>query len=284
VVVVDVSNRAQPRLESQITGFSARDAVAQGDWLYTCAGNDFNVVDITTPSAAALVASLEFNPGSGAAAISVDVAGDVAFVTGGGPSLGNYPALRSIDVSDRSDPVPGPRSNESGGLDVVVEGSHAFVSAYDEGVFIYDVSNPLSELPLVARLGTGGIAARLLVQGGILYVFNASNSTPSLAVIDVSDPGTPDLLSIAPIPWLWLNDSYGSVGYFVGMAMETTRLYLGGAHGVVVIDITDPANVDPLGRVDPATFVGGVSALGGEVLVAHRGGVSVVEILSIPTE
>jgi len=283
VVVVDMQDPAMPRMANFVSGLNSRDLTIAGSHLFSVSGNDFNTLDITNPHAPVLVGSLDLNSGSGAAATTVAVSGAVAFVTGGGKYLGSYGALNSVDVSDPAIPKVGVRSDETGGADVVVQGQFAYVAAYEEGLFVFNISDPLVSLPMAGRIGTGGNATRLRVDGGTVYVLNVPQNTNivSVAVIDVTDPASPQLVTVVSIPTHWHFGGYGYGGTHFGMTLAGSRLYVGGYDGVVVIDVSDPQLIDPMGRIDPSAYVGGVAELDGKLAVAHKRGLSVIEIVPI---
>jgi hypothetical protein len=280
--VIDLQDPAAPRLVGQVGELRSRDAAVQGDWLYSVSGNDFHTVDITNPLSPVLIGSLELNPSSGAAAVTVAVSGNFAFVTGGGPYLGNFSALQSIDITDPANPVLGGNCPKRAGADVVLNGGYAYVAAYDEGLYIFDTSNPSAPMPLVGSVGTGGNATRLLWRDDHVYVLNTTATPVSIAVIDVSAPVSPTLVTTVDIPRHWYYSGYYPQDReFVGMTLDGDRLYVGGNEGVVVVDVSDAAAPDPLGRVDPRGFVGGVASLNGKVVVAHMSTVTIIEIVPI---
>ena len=211
------------------------------------------------------------------------VSGSTALVTGGGTYLGGFGALQSVDVSDPANPVAGAFSDLSGGADVVVQGQFAYVAAYEEGLYVFDISNPLVSLPLAGSTGTGGNATRLQVAKGIAYVLNIpqNSNMATIAVIDVSDAATPQLVTAVPIPTHWIFSGYGFDGTHFGMNLIGDRLYIGGYYGVVVIDLSDPRIPDPKGRVDPRSYVGGIAGIDGKLAVAYTTGLALIEIVPI---
>jgi hypothetical protein len=102
-----------------------------------------------------------------------------------------------VDVSDPTDPavlssvqLPGPYFN-----DIVIHGPHAFVSAWDHGVQIVDVSDSVQPL-LVASASGPGSPGSIAVADGILYT---GMGVFGMAVHGIGDPSHPVPLGILPV-------------------------------------------------------------------------------------
>lgn len=280
-LVIDLADPARPRLRSQFSAIRSRDVAVGPGRLYSVDGNEFHALDVTDPSQPRLLGALDLNPSSGSAAASVAAQGAVAFVTGGGPFLGGFPALRAIDISNPALPRALGGSAESGGADVFLSGSLAFVASYGAGLRIYDVSNP-SAIRLLGSAGTLGSAAKVQVVGNLAYVYNTGNSF-SLAVVEVSDPSRPFLLANMAIPSdLVLPEDWFSPSEFHGMRVSGARAYLSGWHGVVVVDVSQPEEPEILGRIGAGDFTGGVELLGDLLVVVNRIGVQVLRLGADP--
>jgi len=78
--------------------------------------------------------------------------------------------------------------------DVALSGDTAFVAAWQDGVLIYDVSNPTSVVE-VASIETGYRFFRVVVSGEHLYATYLGNPYVTTAVYRVDDPSNPDLVS-----------------------------------------------------------------------------------------
>lgn len=278
VLGIDVADPPHPRLATRIESIHSRDVAIAGDRLYSVDGNRLDVLSIADRSSPTFLGGLDLNPGgSGAAASSVAVMGMRAFVTGGGPYLGGFAALSVIDVEDPEVPAVVGSSAESGGADVFVSGTTAYVASYGAGLRIYDVSSP-AEVRLIGSTGTLGEATRVRVSGEVAYVYNEGSSF-SLAVIDVSQLALPRVLAVLPIPPSptsppqFLEDS----GRFFGLWIDRSRAYVCDWHGVVAIDVSNPATPYVLRRFGPDEFTGGVVALDGSLAIASREGIVIVE-------
>ena len=283
--VVNLQNRSEPILATALSGFSTRDFAADGGVLCSVGGNNLNTLDISNPLAPILMGELDLRASSGGAAAAVAVKGNVAFVAGGGPSLGSANSLYSFDVSDLSNPVPGVGAASTGGADIVLRENLAYVAAYDNGLYIFDISTPLINLPLAGGAGSGGTATKVVLEGDFAYLLNPGDPTATVGVVDISDPQAPSLVTVVTIPELWHGSNYGYGHSFYGMAVDGNRLMVGGNRGVVVMDTSDPVAPVPLGRVDPRSYIGGIAYLGeGQWGVVDYHGLAVIEVGSIPLD
>jgi hypothetical protein len=279
VVIADVGDPDAPQLLSHFTGIRSRDVAVSGDRLYSVSSNTFDIVDVSDPAFPVALGGLDINPGgSGAAAVSVAVEGSIAFVAAGGRYLGNFPALRAIDVVDPTAPVPLGASAEFGGADVFLADSRAYVASYEAGLRIYDVSAP-DAISLTGSVETDGNATNVAVVGNRAFVVNAGFDH-SLAVIDVTDPGAPSVVTVLPIPRGLTG--WSSEDDLLGLRVEGARAYLGGRRGVVVVDLSDPDTPRLEGVIGRDEFTGGAEVLGELVIAAGHSGLAVLELLASP--
>lgn len=279
MIIADLQSAANPEYLTTVTGFKPRDIAVDGNLLCGVSTSVLTVLDISDTGSPQILGDLDMKSTAGSSIISVALEGTTAFVTGGGQYYSSSSALHSFDLSDPSNPLPGVGSAEMKGADIALKGDRAYVASYDEGLRIYDISNPLATLPLVGVVGTGGTASGLVMQGDMIYVWNFSETAVSIGVVDISVPGDPTLLKVVPIPDLWFKSHYAYGESFYGMAAEGNRVMFGGNVGVIVLDVSDPAAPAPLGRVDPRSYIGGVAPLGsGQWAVAWYQSLEVIEV------
>jgi hypothetical protein len=276
LILVDLSDPSSPSLLSHYTGIDSREVAASGNMIYSVDGNRFDIVDASDPLRLESLGFLQVNSGSGAAATGVAVSGTTAFIAGGGPFLATFPALQAIDVSDSTMPKLLGSSVESGGADVTLSGSIAYVPSYDDGLRIYDVSSP-STIKLLGSTGTLGTATKVRLQQGIAYVYNAGElsyggSSSSLAILDVSDPTRPFILHLLAIP----NELAGGGGRYQGIRVAGNRAYVSQGGGVVAIDVSNPSSPAILGWFGPNVYTGGVEVIGENLAIADLVGIVVV--------
>jgi hypothetical protein len=282
LVIVDLSDQTHPVLVTDYTGISTREVAVQGTLLYSVDGyNRFSILDISDLTHPRVLGSLSFNPsGLGAATESVAVAGSVAYVTGGGPFLANFPALQMIDVSNPASPKPLGASAESGGADVVVRDGYAYVAAYDAGLRIYDVTSGKAPT-LVATAGTLGQAGQVRLAGSYAYVLNGGFEY-SLTIVDVTDPAHPATVGAVAVPSSFACFDFCENSYFQGIAVSGHIVYVSGARGLLAVDVADPAHPAVTGRFAPDTYTGGAAAYGGAIVSVNAIGVDVVRLGARP--
>jgi len=222
--------------------------------------NAFRIIDVYDPNAPQVVGGQTITgfPAAGGA-VDVAVAGRYAYITFNS-SQSN--AFRIVDVSNPSAPqvVGGstlisnmPLANA---VSVFVRGNYAYVTFDQPGMNafrIIDISNPSSpkvvggqSLSFPVR-GTFGI----YVAGKYAYVnlncssiVNCAGGTESLRIINVSDPGNPQIVGMAvsgAMPNVPPIDIYVSGRYaYLSFAGQTTAAFR-------VIDVADPASPQAVG-------------------------------------
>jgi len=152
-------------------------------------------------------------------------------------------------------------------LHAVVTGVRMVVAAADEGLMIFDLTDP--ERPRrTGSLHTDGYAFRVASDGSIAYL---ADGWGGLRIVDVSDDRSPTLLDTVPSSG-WAND----------VAVLGARVYVAaGAQGIQTVDVTDPRAPKPIvtfeghNAVRIATMRDSVyvadTGLGLRVIAAHGG-------------
>jgi hypothetical protein len=221
LTIVDISNPGSPTVVGSVTDatrlFGAYGIAVQGSFAYVAAqgclagqpcpnasvGNSFDVVNISNPSAPAIVATLHNSalpaPWAGSNALdhadSVFIAGNFAYVTA---SYSNR--FTAIDISTPTSPKIVASLSTAGLVfptDVAVQGTDAYIAdqvgANTAGFTVVDVSNPSSP-KLVGSVKNALLsgAYRVRVHGDFAYV--SASSGHAIAMIDISDPTHPRFL------------------------------------------------------------------------------------------
>jgi hypothetical protein len=141
--------------------------------------------------------------------------------------------------------------------DVAVAGTHAYVADGDAGLQVIDVSNSANPVR-VDGYDTSGDASAVAVAGKYAYVAEwVAEGLAVFEVIDVSNPANP--VRVGGVDAIWNPADPMHVGNeatdlaVVGNYAYVTFAFLsyGGFHpGLLVIDISNPANPVPVGRYD----------------------------------
>ena len=115
-------------------------------------------------------------------------------------------------------------SASSATFDVTVSGRYAYLANYDDGVRIYDVSDPANPTN-VAHINSGGFAHDVAISGSYAFV---ANTTEGLQIYDISSPASP--ITLGPIKnWASPADFFrvsGSGGYvYLASGQDGLRIY-----------------------------------------------------------
>ena len=187
--IIDVSNPSFPVLKSGLANGAGGGALlsnpisvyVSGNFAYVAStgSNALEIVDVSNPTSPVHRASVSI-PGP----VSVTVSGNYAYVISGS-------TMRIIDITNPASPIQRSSTNISPSWGVIVEGNYAYVLAERDGVYIYNVSNPM--LPAVytghgPHVGNG--YTRSFSKSGklILLAIWSANET---FWINVTDPSLP---------------------------------------------------------------------------------------------
>ncbi len=189
------------------------------------------------------------------------IGGTVGAVAAAGSMVyfGEGSSIVSADYTNPSAPIVRGRLPLPGMVrDIRIVGNHALIANRDFGLQIVDVSDPIN-LRLVGYYDTPGSAVRLGVMGNTAYV---ADSSGGLQVIDFSDRTNPHRVGMFPVT------SASDVGVTQIGSKVIVCLAAQGPNGILVLDVSAPANIQQLSVVE-----GSISqyslALNGSTLVCH---------------
>jgi subtilisin family serine protease len=276
-----------PRL--QYLGFNGdcldvQDIVVKGGYAYVADGAyGFKVLSLADPASPELVGSYS----TSGDARGVDVEGNYAYVA-------DYEnGLFIIDVSDPADPVL-KSSLSTTALNVDVVGDYAYVAAYDEGFKIASVANPASPKWKGTYLVAGLEVDDVTVSGTTAYL----GVNGAVAKFDVSDPANPVFrrqhangndglgvfydsgalyAAVNPYGVVVYNSMLTGIGEFeTGGTIEDVCYGEGlvfvadGANGLVVLDASDPTDIQSFSEYENIEAYG-VTLANGYAYVAGGG-------------
>lgn len=225
LIILDVQDPAAP---VRLTSYPVYgdDVVLDGNLAY-CVSSTFSVVDVSDPTAPVTLGSTQ----------------EPIYVTGAALSdetviASWYNGLATFDVSDPTHPtLVGKYTTLQQWLGVALQGARAFVPARDlagGGLQVIDVSTPSQVQPISSFDLTG-----LPVTGGQSSDYVVLTRPHDMAVLDVSDPTAPALLS-----------AVASRDIAVAVKERDGIAYLAdGWGGLRLFDLADPANPVPLGEI-----------------------------------
>ena len=195
---------------------------------------------------------------TGGSADFVEVVGDIAYVLDN--NEGSPGGLVLIDVSDPSNPVELSSWTDGGyPFQLDVAGNFVYVADGFEGLEIINVTDPENPSELYQYEGSGEIYDVQIVDD-IAYV---ADWNWGLLVLNVSDPASPDLLASKSITGACLHVYVeGNLVYATDHRNEQT--------GLVIYDITDPANPLLVGDYLPDYDIWDPIALGDYVYTCNH--------------
>lgn len=186
--IVDVSQPALPvRRGSLALPGLARKVAVTGNLAVVAAGwGGVHIVDFTNPQAPVRRATY-----TSETAMGVDVAGSLAFVAAG-------KTLLVLDITNPAAPVLRSTTLLPGwGVDVAVQGNHAYVADAEDGLLVLDVSNPAA--PLLRGTLPTTHAVGVTVSGSYASV---ADSHGGVVMVDVSNPVQPVRVAAFDTPGL----------------------------------------------------------------------------------
>ncbi|MBI4323770.1 MAG: hypothetical protein HY674_00740, partial [Chloroflexi bacterium] len=200
----------------------------------------------------------------------VTISGDYAYLTdwAGDP-------LRVLDISNPASPkqiasVPNIGNLFSDFQDIALEGQIAYVAAGQQGLEIFDISNPANLQLLAGPFETSGWASAVAISGKYAYLIDEEagvNGKGGLRVIDVTDPANP-----LPVGNLVLNGKPADLAVSGDFAYVATSDNGGLGGGLQVIDVSDPTTPKPIGRYEAGIRARAVAVAGKHAFLSiHQG-------------
>ena len=273
VQIIDITDPANPSPAATInsatdgfgaTEYSAYAAVTEiGGTHYALVSDHLavHVVDVTDPYSPAYVANATNNQGG----FNLSVPDNIAFADINGTtyaivSVLNDTGIQMIDLSDPANPAAagfaGRGADGFTALDLTdiasteIGGRHYVLAASPEtgAIHIIDITNPDILYPTSTFTGSLNVpaAAEFMESGGAHYALVADrlySGATSLAVINVTDPALPSLVANVT----GYKNNFGAFGHPKSISVMESEgavyaLILYRGDGMVVIDVTDPAN------------------------------------------
>ncbi len=131
--------------------------------------------------------------------------------------------------------------------DIATLGSYSYAASGESGISVIISQGPPH---LITTVSTNGDARKCVIDNNTLYVANGLNG--GLAILDISNPMNPTLLSNLPL-----------TGYAKDIFAENGYVYLANAEGgFVIVDANDPANPMVKATIVTGGFVSSVTKKG----------------------
>lgn len=243
----------------------ARGVAVSGDYtLVACLAGGVRVVDASDPAVPAEVAFVNVS----SPPEDIAVLGTHAYVVGGSP------LMTVLDISDPVNPRIEIAKQLGGGscTGIALQGGYGYVSNWIAGLQVLDLAAPGNPI-LIGALDLPGYAKDIAASGHTAYV---AAGPAGLAIVDVSNPAAPQLAAVFDLEDAKDVAVAGGYAYVAdgsalrvldvsdpqhpayvrtinlgapcnGVSHWASTLYVTGVHGLVAIDITDPAACAVLG-------------------------------------
>lgn len=218
------------------------DVAIAGHYLFAAgAGDGLRIYDVSTPTNLVCISHVGESE-EGANAHGIAVCGDYAYVAN------SNDGMRIYDVSDPTQPVcvgHAPEMAMAASFGIAVSGlvksphhklfrkskmgaHYVFLANWNDGLRIYDVSNPADPKRL-AHVNDGGTAVDATASGNYVYL---ADDYGGLRIYDISNPANP----------IAVGHSH-EIGYPWGVAVDGKIAYVAdNFHGFTIFDISSPTN------------------------------------------
>lgn len=252
--VLDISNPAQPRpLGHVATPGNARAIALQGNLAYVTdwfAG--VQIIDVADPAHPVIVGNYD----TSGAAWGIGLKGDHAYI---GDWWGGFAVL---DVSNPARPALAGHYHARGEvMQVATQGKFAFTANGANGMQVFDISNPLNPT-WATGVDIEGTVRSIWLDGTLAYLAVDAGADEGLMRVDIRNPYQAHIVDKVRIP-----------GGARNARTHEGRIYAMTRHGLVVVDVADPAQPRPLA----AYKVNDVWGDNGRVFIATDGGLAMFD-------
>jgi hypothetical protein len=232
--VFSINDSGAPALVGSCFLPNPNPMVIRGNYAYI---SGLRIVDVSNPSDPRLLTNF-LTPGNSR---GICLAGQYIYES----NLNPNGALQIINISDPLN--PNIISSYSGNYnDVCVSGDYAYLADQDNGLKIINISNPLSPI-LISIMDSLMLPINIVLKDTLVFASLYKSGQPySIVSVDVSNLLEPRVLSAIQLPL-----HYTPRGLFI----SENYLYVPEAHGLYIIDITNPQSILPEGNyLDTADF------------------------------
>jgi hypothetical protein len=229
--VLDVSNPYNPIFLSSCASSLANLLTVDNNWAYLAYNNGFWLVDITNPWNMSL-----FSP----TGINLNYPFDICY--GDGFIYTSGYALQIINVLEApfafmagQFPFPQPSLGGNVGLGLDYSDGTVAIAQDDEGLFLYDVSEPssISQLGVLDRIG---VISDSKISGNIAFV---ACGDMGLRAVDISNPNEPVEIGVFQA---------GRLNHVC--LLDTIAIVSDDTFGIRIIDITNPEDMIEISNLD----------------------------------
>jgi hypothetical protein len=223
----------------------------EGQYAYVAHGQGgvfiFDISDTAAPSEVGM-----FRDGSDCFDVAVE--GNYAFIVGWDHTT-YTDGLLIVDISDRVAPILELTLGRAFSYGIDTRDGYAYVAA-DSGLYIFDISTPLSTYQVSVNFEPSG-GRDIVLKGSEAYIATENG----LYVMDISDPANP------------VSIGYYDSGYTSTLEVRGNIAYLPvGNSDIQLLDVSDPSSTEEIGHVDTPGGSRNVTINENYAYVADEGG------------
>lgn len=232
--IYDISDEYNPLLISQLSVGYPDVIEAEGNLVLMATSSEspdggryrVDIIDISDIESPNVIGQFATSPGCAHWAKSIKINGEHAYVAD------NCNGILILDISSPSTPdstgfIQTPGFPES----IFINDIYLYIAAGLDGLLIYDIIDPLNPVPAGAYV-SDNYFEHIEVNNNYAYIAN-NGLDEGLVIINIADPGSPELVSIYPVSQLGAN----LVAYENGFCNAIAY-----GHLLDVVDVSQPSN------------------------------------------
>ncbi|MDY0110370.1 MAG: T9SS type A sorting domain-containing protein [Candidatus Krumholzibacteria bacterium] len=233
------------------------DVAISGNLAYVVGDFGFSVLDVSDSYAPIELGRIE--GGYVNWARQVEVAGDIAYMTG------NPPALRVVDIFDPAAPeIIAAASTDSGSRGLTLYDGYAYVGCNDRVLYRFDLTDPLQPV-VVDQIALPGLPNEIVIRDGLAFI---ACGAAGLQIVDID-----------PFSVVRIVGSLDTAGSAFGIDVSgTLAIVADESNTFVFVDVSNPTNPSYIGEFTEYHWCMDVAIEGDVAFLADGPGCSVLDI------
>ena len=260
LAAIDVTKPESPKLLSRLplAGFPQDVAVAK-PYVYVVNGRELLVIDASKPADLKLVKSLGISDDPLRGPQGIDVKGNVAYLAC------RRNGVAAVDIRAPLSPKVIATADTPGfARDVTAAGDYLYVADDTRGMQVFDIRSPDALRPAASLAAPNGCIGRIRVLDGIAYLAGGNTLTACVSLEKVPSPrwlgSAADRHLLSPFFGSFCHDlAVGSAKCPKTGAQKLYAYAADGESGLVVVDVTDPAEPVFAGGLMEGVTIGGAT-------------------------
>jgi len=258
LAAIDVAEPESPKLLSKLPlGGFPQDIAVSRPYVYVVNGRELLVIDASKPAALRLAKSLSISTDPLRGPQGIDVHGNAAYLAC------RRNGVSAVDLRSPLDPKVAARANTPGfARDVTAVGDHLYVADDTKGVQVFEIRSPATLRPAGRLAAPNGCIGRIRVADGIAYLAGGNTLTACVSLETPPNPrwlgGTADRRLLSPFFGSFCHDLAVAPAKCPKAGAQKLYAYAAdGESGLVVVDVTNPAEPTFAGGLTEGITIGG---------------------------